>query len=430
LKSLDDAVKMAEDIDAELAKLDAKPEAHERKMVFDTTPVGGNVTRNSSSDVNSRFIRKHTLDDYGVEELALTRMILNARGSEMPDEYERKFQSLADRIVKYTMTTGGAGTGAELIDTVMWNRLFQDVTSKTLVAGLFSPWRDMVTQSEEMPSLADVTFYKPAGEGQTVTATDLTTAKRTLTAYTLKAQVDISDEEDDDAIVGMIPEIRAILIRNAKEVIDEAILNADASTGKQNINYYAATGGSDIPTSHRLLLGFDGLIHYCLNEVTGQATDLSALTVDDFAALISLLGKYADDPSRCAFIIDRYVKNKAILLDDFLTTDKMGAQATLLTGQIGQVFGVPVVLSGQLVKANATGQVDQTPGSNTTGRIILVNRDMWQFGIRRNIRVAVQRDEAKTMTSIVASMRIALQCFGDRSSAAYSHTALGFNVTV
>lgn len=420
MSTLDEALKNAKEVEAQLNELDAKPPV--RKMRFDT---GGYNPDNA----RSRFVKKYMLDDYGLEELALCRMILASRGSEMPDAFESKFQSLAEKAVKRTLTTGGTGTGAELIDTLMWTQLFQDIQSATLVAELFTPWLDMPSKAVELPSLGDVTFYKP-GEGQAVTGTDLATAKRTITAYTLKAQVDISDEEDEDSIVAMIPQIRAILIRNAKEVIDEGILNADASTGKQNINYYAATGGSDIATTSRFLLGFDGLIHYCLNEVTGQKTDLGALTIDDFAALISLLGKYADVPARCAFVIDRWVKNKAILLDEFLTLDKMGANATILTGQIGQVFGVPVVLSGQVAKANATGQVDQTGGSNTLGRIVLANRDMWKFGIRRLIRVATQRDEAKTLTSIVASLRIGLQCYGDRSSANYCHTALGYNVTV
>jgi HK97 family phage major capsid protein len=422
IPELNKALEDAKNIEASLNELDAKPPV--RKMRFDDNHVGSVIK------FSDRFVKKHTLDDYGLEELTLCRMLLASRGSEMPDAFESKFQSLADKAVRRTLTTGGAGTGAELVDTILYPQLFQDVVSATLVAGLFEPWIPMSAGSVDLPSLGDVTFYKPAGEGEAVVATDLATAKRTLKAYTVKAQVDISDEEDEDAIIRMIPQIRMILVRNAKEAIDEAILNADASTGKQNINYYAATGGSDISAVSRFLLGFDGLIHYCLNEVTGQKTDLSALTIDDFATLISKLGKYADVPARCAFIIDRWVKNKAILLDEFLTVDKMGANATLLTGQIGEVFGIPTVLSGQIQKANATGQVDQTSGSNTLGRIVLVNRDMWVFGVRRNIRVAVQRDEAKTLTSIVVSMRIGLQCYGDRSSASYCHTALGYNVTV
>jgi HK97 family phage major capsid protein len=421
---LDAVVAEAKALDEQLAELNAAP--HERKIRFED--AAGNVGKASIN--TSRFIKRHTLEDYSLEELALCRKLLAIRGAEMPDAFEDKFQSLADKAHKLTMTTDGSATGAELVDTILYNRLFNDVVNSTLVADLFAPWIQMSAGTVDLPSIGNVTFYKPAGEGQAVTATDLATAKRSMKAYTVKAQVDISDEENEDAIIAMIPEIRAILVRNAREAIDEAILNADASTGTQNLNYYAASGGSNISTAHRLLLGFDGLIHYCLNEVTGQVSDIGSLDYDDFATLISKLGKYADDPSRCAFIIDRDVKNKAIQIEEFLTVDKMGPKATLLTGQIGQIFGVPVILSGQLAKANATGQVDQTGDNNTKGRIVLVNRDMWRLGLRRSITVEAQRDAAKTLTSLVASMRIGLQCYGDRSSADNCHTALGYNVTV
>lgn len=422
MNTLDKALKDAKEVEAQLNELDAKLET--RKIRFDTGEYNPN-------NVNSRFVKKHTLEEYGLEELALCRQILAARGSEMPDDYESKFQSLADKVRKYTMTTGGTGTGAELIDTILYPRLFQDVISATLVAGLFEPWLDMPSQKVELSSLGDVTFYKPAGEGEAVTATDLATKKVTLTAYTVKGQVDISDEEDEDAIIAMIPQIRANLIRNAKEAIDEAILNADSSTGTQNINYYAASGGSDIATSSRFLLGFDGLIHYCLNEVTGQKKDLAgAPTTALLNTLITMLGKYGDNPKRLAFISDRYVWSVLRGVSEFLTVDKAGESATLKTGQIPTPFGIPLVVAPSILKANATGQVDQTGTNNTKGRIVLVNRDMWQFGIRRNIRVATQRDEAKTLTSIVVTMRIALQCYGDRSDAKYCHTVLGYNGTV
>jgi len=423
VKPLEDVVNEAKGLEAEIDEIAARPEPHERKMRF--------AADDAENKLSGTFIRKGDRPrEYGLEELALGRMILAARGEVLPDTMESRFQNLADRVRKYTMTTDGSGTGAELVDTILWNQLFDDIHGATLVADLFRPYIDMSSKSMEMSEMGDAVFYKPGGEGEAVTATDLATAKRTMTAYTLKAQVDISDEEDEDSILNMLATIRSTLVRNAREVIDEVILNADASTGTQNINYYAASGGSNLSTNSRFLVGFNGLIHYCLNEVTGQKSDLTTLEVADFATLIGLLGKYADKPERCAFIIDRWTKNKAIQLDDFRTVDKLGEYATLLRGQIGQVYGIPVVMSGQLAKSNATGQVDQTSGNNTKGRIVLVNRDMWKVGMRRSIRVVAERDEAKTITSIVASMRIGLQCFGDRSSAGYTHTALGYDVTV
>jgi HK97 family phage major capsid protein len=373
---------------------------------------------------------KRSLDrDFTVEELSLARMILQSRESSLPDVLEGCWQSLADKVKKYTMTSTGAGTGAELVDTVLWSQLFNDIIASTEVANLFTPFIPMSSGKMELSELGDATFYKPSGEGQAVTASDLPTAKRDFTARLLKAQVDVSDEEDEDAIIAMIPEVRNRLVRNAREVIDEAILNADASTGKENINYYDPSGGT-IATDSRFLIGFDGLIHYCLNEVTGQASAEATLGSTSFTKAIEMLDKYGDVPGRLAFIIDRGVKNEALDVDEFLTMDKIGNLATLLTGQLGQAYGVPVIMSATIAKSNATGQVDQTPGNNTKGRLLLVNRDMWRIGMRRNVQVRTQRDEPKGLTSIVCTFRVALQCFGDRSSAGYTHTALLYNITV
>jgi HK97 family phage major capsid protein len=435
---LDNLVAEAQAVDAELAALDEPhphPMAgHTRKIRFDTNErVENGVVVNSGNaftgKLTDKFVKKHTLDEYNLEELALCRQILAARGSEMPDAFEDKFQSLADRARRLTMTTDVSGGGQELIDTVMYPRLFQDIVSGSLVAGLFEPWLNMPSQSVELPSLGNVTFYKPAGEGQAVTATDLATAKRTIKAFTLKAQTDVSDEESEDAIIALIPEIRTILVRNAKEVIDSVLLNGDTTTGATNINKY----GSAVNGNEAYLLGFDGLIHYALIEMSSYCVSNvgAALDASKIRAILGLMGKYADDPSRVAFVTDRWDKNVLLGLTELQTMDKVGNQATILTGQIGNLYGSPVIVSDALVKSAAAGYVDgATPGNNTKGRILAINRDMWRFGLRRNIRVAVERSEAKTMTSIVVSMRLGLQCYGDRSSGDYIHTILGYNTTI
>lgn len=424
--TLDDIVNEAKAVEAELNKLDTNDvRPATRKMRF------ADDSGNASFPHDKLFVPKRDPQKYSLEQIALGRMLLNARGEVLPDAMEERFQSLADRAVKHTLTTGGTATGAELIDIITWPSLFQDIVSRTLVAGLFQPWVDMPSQSLELPSLGDVTFYKPAGEGQSVTATDLATAKRTLTACTIKGQVDISDEESEDAVIALIPEIASILRRNASAAIDEAILCADATTGKENVNFYYPTSGADIATTSRFLLGFDGLIHYCLNEVTGNVSNVgAALDAAKIRAILALMGKYGVNPERIAFITDIWDKIVLLGLSELLTVDKMGLAATILTGQIGNIYGSPVIISTALAKACATGQVHQTGGNNTKGRFLAVNRDMWKFGIRRNIRVATERSEAKTLTSVVVTMRIGLQCFGDRSSADYTHAILGYNTTI
>jgi hypothetical protein len=306
-------------------------------------------------------------------------------------------------------------------------RLWEDIHLGAKVAGLFTQI-DMPSKAIELPvGLGDVTFYKPSGEGVAVTATDAATAKRTLTAYPLKAQVDISDELDQDSVIALMPAFRASLIRNASETIDDVLLNGDTDAGATNINYE----GTALAASSRFLIGFDGLLHYCLHEVTGQKKDLAAApSVALMNTVLNLLGKYGVNPERVAFISDLWIWGVLRGVAEFLTIDKAGAQATLKTGQVPTPFGSPMVISAQLLKADATGLVDDTSGDNVKGRFLAVNRDMWLFGVRKPITIATERSESKGLTSIVVTMRIALQCFGDRSSAAYCHTALGYNGTI
>jgi HK97 family phage major capsid protein len=438
---LDALVAEAKEVEAELNRLDdtdaetalekrldemkeqidvlAKPEASERHIRFEDGGVG---------NAGKRFMVKPNPLEYDFETLALGRKLLAGRGEILPDNLEDRFQILASTIARRTMTTTSTGYGEELVDTVILPRLWEDIVLDNPVAGLFQ-MVDMVSKSVEVPILGDATFYKPAGEGQSVTATDLKTSpKPKLTACVLKAQVDVSDEEDQDAIIALLPAIRAKLIRNAKSTIDNVLLNGDTTTGATNINKY----GSAVSGNEAYLLGFDGLIHYALIEMPSFCIfDLATIEAADFATFESMLGKYSLNPQSCAYIMDEWAYRKFKFLDAFTTVEKMGAKATYLTGQLGAVGNIPVVVSPEIAKSCASGYVDGvTPSNNSKGRALLVHRPSWIFGVRKNITVAAERSEAKGQTSLVASLRIAFQCIGDRASSQYSHVALGYNGTV
>jgi HK97 family phage major capsid protein len=370
----------------------------------------------------ARALRPEGVDYWS---LMLGQKLFAARDAVLPADYESRLAALSQ---KFTMTSTGTNAGEELAEVAQSVSLLRDIYLETKVMSAL-PAIDMSTGKMKLSQISnDAVFYKPSGEGVAVTATDLTTAERDLIAYTLKAQIDVSDELDEDSLIALIPQLRKILIQNAAQAIDEAILNADASTGTQNINYYAASGGSNISTASRFLLGFDGLIHLAKNEASGMTVDVGTLEATDFISLLALMGKYGINPKSVLFIMDLWTYLKAIQIDDVMTFDKMGDKATISTGELAQIWGIPIIVSEQMAKANATGQVDQTSGNNTKGRIVAVNRDSWRVGIMRPTQVRTERSESKTMTSIVVAFRLALQCWGDRASA--KHVALGYDVTV
>jgi len=370
----------------------------------------------------ARALKPDELDYWS---LLVGKQLLEARHSVLPTQYEARLQELTQ---KRTMTSTGTDTGAELGEVAQSLALLRDVYLETKVMSAL-PAVQMPSGKMKLSQItSDAVFYKPSAEATAVTATDLATEEAEFNAATLKAQVDISDEFEEDSLLALLPSLRRILVQIAAQAIDEAILNGDASTGTQNINYYAASGGSSISTASRFLLGFDGLIHLALNEASSMTVDVGTLEAADFVAMLAKMEKYGVNPKSVLFITDLWTYLKAIQLTEVSTYDKMGEKATVSTGELSQIFGIPIIVSEQMAKANATGQVDQTSGNNTKGRIVAVNRDMWRVGLARPVQVRSERSESKTMTSFVVSFRLALQCFGTRSSA--KHTALGYDVTV
>jgi hypothetical protein len=124
--------------------------------------------------------------------------------------------------------------------------------------------------------------------------------------------------------------------------------------------------------------------------------------------------------------VNTYIRSQSI--DAFRTMDKLGANATILSGMLGAVEGIPVVVSEQMVLADTDGKVTSAGNGTDTGRLLLINRGQWAQGFRREMTLAVTRDEQKRQTVITISFRHALsERSGTRSTA--THTGLQYDIT-
>ena len=335
-------------------------------------------------------------------------------------------RQLLGAMTRAAMDSTTAGSGDELVATLEARELWQDVNLQTLVAPII-PTFPMPSNPFEVPrQLGDVNFF-PGTENTATTDTALATGRTTLTAYELVGQVPYSFTLEEDGVIAMLPEIRAGLVRNVAEVLDDIILNADRSK-TNSIN----ADGASITTStagkaHRLL-GYDGILHLPLVDNTSQANDHDDSVSDDmFNELRAMLGKYGARPSQLAWVMDVNTFIRAQSVSQFRTMDKLGPNATLLTGMLGAVEGIPVIVSEQMPLADTDGKVTDGASSNTTGRLLLVNRTQWAQGFRRQLMIDVDRDTQKRQTVVTVSFRHALaERSGTRSSA--THTALQYNI--
>lgn len=371
-------------------------------------------------------VRGGKLDGFDLVDMAITRSLLAAQQAR-PHEYDPRVLRSWEESVAKAMDSTTAGSGDELVPQEEARQLWADVNVETAVASLFETVT-MPSNPFDVPlQLGDVNWY-PGAANTAAAGTDLATAKQTLTAHELVGMVPWAYELDEDAVIAMMAEVRSTLVRNAAQVLDDVVLNADTST-TGNINYDGATLAKSTAGSAHYLVGFDGLVHLPLIDNTAMRNDHDgAASVDMFNELRRKTGKYGLRPSELAFITDVNTYIAVQSVDGFQTVDKLGPHATLLTGQLGAVEGVPVVVSEQLQLADADGKV--TSGGNTanTGRLLLVNRTQWRKGFKRELLIETERDIQKRQNVMVVSMRVAFaERTGTRSSA--QHTALQYNIT-
>ena len=146
----------------------------------------------------------------------------------------------------------------------------------------------------------------------------------TLSAYKVATREYLAYEEEEDSMLVLLPVIRDGMIRRVARAVDKAMINgtATASDPVQGVAMYDATSAVTVDSS-------------------------VPVTVANMRALRKDLGAWGLDPAELVYVVNTEVYYN--LLDDtnFLTVDKAGPQATLLTGQIGAIGNTPVVVSGE-----------------------------------------------------------------------------------
>ncbi len=358
-------------------------------------------------------------------DLAICRSLLKAQLAQ-PQGYQPAHLEQWDKYLKAAMDSTTVGLGDELVPAQEARQLWMDVNLQTAVASLFSRL-EMPTNPFELPlQLGDVNWY-PGTENVATKSTGLSTKKQTMTAYELVAEVPWSLTLDEDAVIAMMPEVRSTLVHNAREVIDDLVLNAD-TTVTNNINADGATIAATDAGKGHWLIGFDGLLHLPLVDNTAQAANHAGAVSEDLFNLPRVkLAKYGVRPQDCAYITDINTFIRTMTLASLRTLDKYGPAATILTGELAKIEGVPLIVSEQMLLADTDGKV--TDGvAGATGRLLLVNRSQWRAGFRREMTIETMRDIQKRQNIMVISFRMAFaERTGARSTA--THTALRYNIT-
>lgn len=340
-----------------------------------------------------------------------------------------------------------AGYGDEWVGVAYSTRLWESIRQQTFVAQRLMANAIEVPQGYESIVLplegADMTFYKVAQSTAvdstmgipvaSVTASKTATGQKSLSLAKMGARGVWSGEMEEDSLIPFVANLRRQLELGAAEQLEHAIIDGDTETGAStNINDIAGT-----PAGTEVFLLVNGFRKSPLVTTTANSRSGGTLAVADYletVKLMGLAGRNAKNKAGVSFIVDLHTAWKTLELSEVLTRDVF-SQPTIEGGVLKSIWGYDVYESAFMhyanqdatygLKANTAGKVDlDTASNNSTGSILAVRWDQWQFGIKRRMTIETQRIPQADATQIVALMRFGL---AQRDTEA---SAITYNLTV
>jgi hypothetical protein len=314
--------------------------------------------------------------------------------------------------------------GVEWVPTGIGASLHEKVRASGKVAPLFSRI-DLPTNPWKWPlEGADATAYRVA-EPTSDTATKVGvstpgTAAATFDAEIFGGRILTSRSLEADSALAILPFMDRKLVYAFVNAEERAILDGDTDGTHQDSDTNTA-GATDAAWA------WDGLRKRALANAATAGSN-GALTVANLGTIRAALGKYGLNPMDLAIIVG--VSSFYDLLSDanVLTVDKLGAQATILNGQLASVYGVPIIVSEFIREnLNASGVYDATTTNRTYG--LIVNRSEWVMGQRMALDVEVDESIYRETFQrvIVGFMREDFQNVNADGSAA-DDTAIIYNI--
>ena len=235
---------------------------------------------------------------------------------------------------KAVNTSSSFEVSSEAYETVFTTNLIKDVESRLVIAPLF---REITMTAANLTIPVEPGRAYAAWVNASTYGTDATTGPEisgalteiTLKTYKLAGKSYLTDETSEDAIIAMLPLIRERLVTSHVATIERDFLRGNGvAVPVKGLTQIATEDSLVITTAAKA----DGSV-----KVTGdllhkarRRLGLKGLDISNLAILVSLDAYYdlLEDPA-------------------FQDMDKVGDAAIKRTGQVGRMYGLPVMVCGE-----------------------------------------------------------------------------------
>lgn len=292
-------------------------------------------------------------------------------------------RQLAEKALGAPTTGIGAHQASQTWEHEVSLNMEEEVRRKLVVAPIF---RTIQMNTNVMsfplnPEAGDAQWMANAAFGTTTSAGNTVVHQLkeiTLNAYKVATNEYVAYEEEEDSLIVLLPIIRDAMIRRVARSVDKAFL-------------LGAGAGSD-PVK--------GILTYDATSAVTIGTASPTATVSHLRQLRRDLGAWGLDTNDVTYIVSTDVYYDLLEDTNFQTMDKVGPNATLLTGQIGVVGNSPVLVSS-MFPTKATGANTAT----TNYCALAVATANFLVGNQRGLRIDTQDLVETQRRVLVASLR-------------------------
>jgi len=228
-------------------------------------------------------------------------------------------------------------------------------------------------------------FIAPAVDAVTSAIDD---GKVSFTVKKMMAASIIADEADAELVAAVTDLTRSELIRSLARGQEDACINGDTAFVTANSPKKMFNGLRKVANANSVDMGGLGI------------------TVAKINATRKAMGIHGINVNQLALIVNPEVYFQIVGLPEFLTMDKYGSMATIVTGEVGRIFGIPVIVTSYIANTLTTAGAD---GAGATTEAILVNKDYFAWCTRGGVVLEKQRTALNQTDTLVSSRTIDFQ---------------------
>lgn len=307
-----------------------------------------------------------------------------------------------------TLQSSASGDGGEFIPTGFSAQLLEEIWLKLEIANLFQRFT-MPNATYHFPLVTDRLTARKATEATAITKDSFTTDEIIFTAKKIMANVDFSDELDQDSILAVLPLVRRKIIEAFALGQEQIVLNGDTTSGATNLN------GDLTSTPEDVRLTVKGL-RALANSGDKISFASGGFSADNLRALRSGMKKYGKSPSDLVYIMSMKDYNTALGFTGYQALYQY-AGAVTTTGELGRIDNIPIIVTellpstgdGTTAGVNTTGVKDATAANNTKNICGLVNKNAYMWGDRKQFGLETFRNPYTQTLSLIGSQRLDFQ---------------------